>query len=81
MGLAAHPPVRLLDPRLLSEGRFAMTLEGITNAVYAIVTSSDLLARMTNWTEILRLTNTTGQTAFTNPAAPLSPLYYRAKEL
>ena len=76
-----HPPVRLLDPRVLSGGRIAMTLEGITNAVYAILNSSDLLTWMTNWTEVLRLTNTTGQTAFTNPPSAFSPFYYRAKEL
>jgi hypothetical protein len=82
LSVMGHPTVRLLDPRYLSGGRMAMTLEGITNAVYAIVSSSDLLAPMTNWTEILCLTNTAGRTRFTNQP-PSSPQvrYYRAKEL
>ena len=58
-----------------------MTLQGYTGSVYSIVTSTNLLKPLSNWTEVWRLTNTTGQAIFTNPLLPSSPQYYRAKEL
>ena len=79
--VTVHPPILLTNPRVLSGGRIAMTLQGMTNRVYSIVASSNLLDRLTNWTEVLRLTNTAGQTAFTNQPPANSRRYYRAKEL
>jgi len=76
-----HPPVQLSGIRWLSSGTVAMTLQGVTGGVYSIVASTNLLTRLTNWAEVLRLTNTGGRTVFTNPPPPVSPQYYRAKEL
>jgi hypothetical protein len=81
LAVAVHPPVRLANPQLLTNGSLVLTLQGVTNRVYSIIVSSNLLNRLTNWTEVLRLTNTVGQTVFTNPPPPSSPRYYRAKEL
>ncbi|HOX58468.1 MAG TPA: choice-of-anchor Q domain-containing protein [Candidatus Paceibacterota bacterium] len=74
-------PVRLSDPRVLPDGALAMTLEGVLGCVYSITGSTNLLEPLTNWAEVLRLTNSTGQTAFTNPPPPATPFYYRAKQL
>ena len=58
-----------------------MTLQGVTNRVYSILTSTNFLAPLTNWTIVLtNLTNTAGQTTFTNQPASASQRYYRAKE-
>jgi hypothetical protein len=66
---------------VLPNGTLAMTLEGTPGGVYAILGSPGLLTPLANWTEVLRLTNTTGQTTFTNPAPAVTPFYYRAKQL
>jgi sugar lactone lactonase YvrE len=79
--VSVHPPVVLANPKLLTNGGLAMTLEGVTNRVYSIVVSTNLLAPLTNWAEFLRLTNTAGQTRFTNPPSFASPQFYRAREL
>ena len=76
-----HPPALLGSAGLLSNGRLTMTLQGYTGSVYSIVTSTNLLTPLSNWTEAFRLTNTTGQAVFTNPPPSSSPQYYRAKEL
>ena len=76
-----YHPAALINPRLLEDRGLALTLEGITNRVYAILSSSNLLEPMTNWAEVLRLTNTASQTMFTNPPPANTPSYYRAKEL
>jgi hypothetical protein len=77
----AHPTVQFSGVNLLTNGMVAMTLQGVTGSVYSIVASTNLLNPLTNWAEVLRLTNTGGQTLFTNPPPPSSPQYYRAKEL
>jgi len=79
--VSAHPLVQFSGVRLLTNGAVAMTLQGVTGRVYSIVASTNLLNPLTNWVEVLRLTNTTGQTVFTNPPPSSSPRYYRAKEL
>jgi hypothetical protein len=81
LAVAAQPPISLGEPRVLGGGRVAMTLHGVTNRVYSIMTSSNLLDRATNWAEVLRLTNAAGQTRFTNPLPAATPQrFYRAKE-
>ena len=67
--------------RLLTNGAVAMTLQGVTGGVYSIIASTNLLTPLTNWTEVRRLTNSGGQTVFTNPPPTVSPQYYRAKQL
>jgi hypothetical protein len=74
-------PVWLGGLRLLSNRGVAMTLQGVPWGVYSIVASTNLLNPLTNWAEVLRLTNTFGQTVFTNPPSASLPQYYRAKEL
>ena len=77
-----HPPVILSNPRVVTNGGVAMTLQGVTNGVYSIVVSSNLMDSLTNWMEALRLTNSGGLTAFTNqPSSNAVHRYYRAKEL
>jgi hypothetical protein len=78
---AAHPPVALNGARVLPNGSLTMTLQGVTNRLYSILGTTNLLQPLTNWAEVLRLTNTGGQTVFTNPPPLSSPQYYRAKEL
>jgi Viral BACON domain len=72
-----NPPALLANPEALTNGSLAMTLQGVTNRVYSILGSTNLLEPLTNWSEVLRLTNTGGQIILTNPP----PQYYRAKEL
>jgi len=79
--VTAHPPVQFSGVSLLTNGAIAMTIQGVTGRVYAIVASTNLLNPLANWAEVQRLTNTGGQTVFTNPAPPSTPAYYRAKEL
>ena len=62
-------------------GAVAATLQGSAGLVYSILGSTNLLQPLTNWTEVLRLTNTTGAITFTSPPPVLSPQYYRAKQL
>ena len=84
VGLAVsdHPSVRITAPRLLNNGQFILTLQGVTGGVYSIVTSTNLLTPLSNWTEALKVTNTAGQTVFTNPLPlPAPQHYYRAREL
>jgi hypothetical protein len=81
VNVAVHPPVVLASPHVLTDGSLVMTVEGVTNRVYSIVVSTNLLVPLSNWTQILRLTNTTGQTTFTNPPPSALPGYYRAQEL
>jgi len=78
--LAVHPPVMLLNPRVLADGHLAMTLQGLSNRSYSILSATNLLTPAQLWTEVLRLTNNAGQTLFTNPAPTSSQRYYRAKE-
>ena len=66
---------------MLPNGALAATLEVGAGRVYSILGSTNLLKPLTNWTEVLRLTNTTGQTSFTSPPPLLPRQYYRAKEL
>jgi hypothetical protein len=81
LSVAVHPPVQFTGVRLLTNSAIALTLQGVTGRVYSIVASTNLLKPLTNWAEVLRLTNTAGQTVFTNPPPASSPQYYRAKEL
>ena len=81
LAVAVHPPVVLLNPRVLTDGRLAMTLQGLSNRSYSILGATNLLTPPQLWTEVLRLTNNAGRSLFTNPA-PTSPQgFYRAKEL
>jgi hypothetical protein len=73
-------PVWLSGARLLTNGGCAMALQGVPWGVYSIIASTNLLTPLANWTEVLRLTNTTGQSTFTNPPPPATPFYYRAKQ-
>ena len=79
--LVSVPQVQFAGVRLLTNGAVAMTLQGVRDRVYSIVVSTNLLNPLSNWAEVLRLTNTGGQTVFTNPPPSSSPRYYRAKEL
>ena len=79
--VTAHPSVQFTGVRLLPEGAVAMTLQGVTGRVYSIVAATNVLDGLTNWAEVLRLTNTAGQTGFTNQPPTNAPRYYRAKEL
>ena len=81
LAVSVHPLVRFSNPQLLANDSIAMTLQGVTNRVYSILGSTNLLQPLANWSEVLRLTNTAGQTPFTNPPSPASPQFYRAKEL
>jgi hypothetical protein len=79
--VTVRPLVQFTGVQVLPNGAMAMTLQGVTGGVYSIVNSTNLLTPLTNWTEILVVTNTAGQTIFTNPPPPSSPQYYRAKQL
>jgi hypothetical protein len=83
LSVALHPPVVLANAHALTNGNLSMTLQGVTNRVYSILGTTNLLRPITNWPEVLRLTNSSGQTTFTitNPAPVVTPQYYRAKEL
>jgi sugar lactone lactonase YvrE len=75
-------PTRFTEARVLPNGALVMTLEGGAGCVYSILGSTNLLKPLANWTEVLRLTNATGQTTFTNPPpSSASPQFYRAREL
>jgi len=79
--VAAHPLAHLTSLNLLADGAVAITLEGPPGRVYAILGSANLLTPLTNWPEVLRLTNATGQITFTNPPPAVTPQYYRARQL
>jgi len=79
--LYTRPPVLLTGLRVLSDGALAMTLQGTAGRAYSMVVSTNLFQPLSTWTEMLRLTNGTGQTTFTNPPPAVTPQYYRAKEL
>jgi hypothetical protein len=76
----SEPPAHLSQPRVLSDGSVAMTLEGASNRVYSILVSSDISQAVTQWAEALRLTNTTGVIEFTiQPPSSALQQYYRAR--
>jgi alpha-tubulin suppressor-like RCC1 family protein len=83
--LPSHAPVLFYSPRVLTNGTFIVTLQGAANRVYSILSTTNLLQTLGSWTEVLRLTNVTGQTevSLTNPPPSSSapPRFYRAKEL
>jgi len=82
LAVAVHPPVRLSNPQVLTNGSLCLAIQGMANGVYAIMVSTNLLTPLSNWTEILRLTNTTGQTTFTNqPPSSTRQYYCLPKEL
>jgi hypothetical protein len=66
----------------MADGSIAMTLQGAPNRVYSILSSTNLANPLASWPEVRRLTNTGGQTVFTNPVpSAASQRFYRAKEL
>ncbi len=79
--LYTRTPVLLTGLHVLPNGALAMTIAGKAGGVYAVVASTNLLTPLANWPEVLRLTNTTGQTTFTSPPPAVTPQYYRAREL
>jgi len=79
--VTVHPPVQFTGMSLLTNGAIAMTIQGVTGRVYSIFASTNVINPLTNWAEVIRLTNTGGRTVFTSPPPPSSPQYYRAKEL
>ncbi|HVM50593.1 MAG TPA: SBBP repeat-containing protein, partial [Candidatus Acidoferrum sp.] len=81
LNVLVHPSVLLTNLQVLANGSLAMRLQGVTNRVYSILGTTNLLQPLTNWLEVLRLTNTAGQTTFTNPLPSTTPQYYRANEL
>ena len=80
---ASYTPiaVRFTGASLLPNGAVAITLEGGAGQVYSILGSTSLIKPLTDWIEVLRLTNSTGQTTFTSPLPLLPRQYYRAKAL
>ena len=80
LSVTVHPVVQFVNPHILDDGSIRMTLQGVDNGVYSILASPDLLDQVANWTEVLRVTNTSGQTVFTISPPRSSPQYYRAKE-
>ena len=81
LSVVANNPVLLHGIRALNNGMIAVTLQGNTGRVYAIVMSSNVINQLTNWTEWVRVTNTTGQTTFTNPPPTNTPRgFFRALE-
>jgi len=82
LAISVHPPVQFTNVHVLSNKSLALTLLGVTNRVYSILGATNLLQPATNWTEVLRLTNLAGQTAFTlTNSTPSKPQFYRAREL
>src|ERR1044071_1899343 len=76
LNINALPPT-LNGLHVLSDGNFAMTLQGVPNHIYGIQLSSNLV----NWADVLNLTNTHASTVFTSPPAVGSAQgFYRAKE-
>ena len=67
---------QLLSSRWQTNTGFHTTLSGPPGFTYAIDSSSNLL----QWLEITRLTNTTGATDFTDPAAGAKKRFYRARQ-
>ena len=71
----ATPPL-LLKARTATNGTFAFTLSGVTGLVYAIEVTTNLQ----QWAPLASLTNTTGQTDFTDAASSNSvSRFYRAR--
>jgi len=62
-------------------GALRITLSGGTGRVYTILASTNLLTPLSNWHQLLSLTNLTGQTNFTDQATNVQRYYYRAKEM
>jgi sugar lactone lactonase YvrE len=79
LNLSAHPAVTLTNVRLLSGDRIAMTLSGLNGSQYSILSSTNLTLPLAAWAEVLRLTNATGETTFTNTPTS-SARFYRAWE-
>ena len=81
--VATYVAIKLSGARLADNGTIVIVLEGATNSVYSIVASTNLAAPLTNWAEVLRITNTTGRTGFTitNPPSAATQRYYRARRL
>ena len=71
-------PATILSPRV-SNGVFTATLAGDSNRTYMIETSANL----TNWMDLLTVSNATGQVTFTDTNVPSAGTFrgYRARSL
>ena len=69
--------LRLVSPQRLDGGQFQFTVSSARGQHLEILASTNLLS----WTSVTNLTNTTGTTLFTDPAANPVRRYYRAHQL
>lgn len=79
--LQTHPDVLLKDVCTSNNGNMQVTLDGIQGVAYTILSSSNLMAPVSNWIPVMTITNTTGANTFAIPAPAFPPQYYRVKEL
>ncbi|PWU22155.1 MAG: hypothetical protein C5B50_00080 [Verrucomicrobia bacterium] len=82
LSVATHPPVQFVAASRITNGVLALTLTGLVNQPYAILSSTNILLPMSAWGTNLLLTNSSaGQITFTNPPSTNKQLYLRAREL
>jgi hypothetical protein len=76
----ATQPVQFSGVRLLPNGAIALTLSGVTGQVYTILIGTNLLLPVTNWATLFQVTNSSGQTTFTDqPPVSARQRFYRAR--
>jgi enediyne biosynthesis protein E4 len=65
-----------LDSAIIQDGSFAMSIVGLSGAVYWIETSSDLVG----WTDLISVTNSNGRAMVRPPTASSSQRFYRLRD-
>jgi hypothetical protein len=78
--LASVVTPSLLGP-VYTNGQFTFTLQSEPGSVFDILAATNSALPLTNWSAVGRVTNTTGITAFSDPAAGFSHRLYRARQL
>jgi len=70
----------LLNP-VRTNGQFTFTVESDPGLHFQILATTDLTLPLSSWTSLGTLTNTTGTTAFFDPAPLYDRRFYRARQL
>jgi hypothetical protein len=78
--LVETPLPALLNPQMINN-QFSFTLQSFPDQRFEILAHTNLSAPLSDWKSIGTVTNTTGITNFTDPAANLTRRFYRANQL
>jgi hypothetical protein len=78
--LTAVLPASLINPSW-SNGQFGATLQSAPGLVFQILATTNLGIPLSNWSDVVTLTNVSGATPFVDPATNYNERFYQAQQL